>query len=89
MNQLNLKEQELSESVEAGEWQSVAHVQEAIKQAREYAKATFTQVEDIHIQLYQNDLNAIRIKALHEGISYQTLISNIIHKYLTGRLVET
>ena len=89
MKQLSLEEQELSESVEAGEWQSIPQVQEAIKQAREYAKATFTPVEDVHIQLYQNDLNAIRIKALHEGIPYQTLISNIIHKYLSGRLVET
>jgi len=42
----------------------------------------------IHIQLQQSDLNAIKIKALHEGIAYQALISNIIHKYLTGRLVE-
>ena len=88
MNQLDLEEQALYESIEAGEWHSVANVPEAIKQAQQYAKATFTPVEDIQIQLRQNDLNAIQIKALHEGIPYQVLISNIIHKYLTGRLVE-
>jgi predicted DNA binding CopG/RHH family protein len=89
MNQLNLKEQELSDSVEAGEWQSVMNLAEEIKQAQQVAKATFLPVTNIPIQLSQQDFRAVQIKALYEGMAYQTFISTIIHKYLTGRLVES
>ena len=30
----------------------------------------------------------IQVKALAEGLSYQTLIASILHKYVTGRLEE-
>ena len=40
---------------------------------------------------YQNiskDLEAIQKRALEEGLPYQTLISSLLHKYVSGRLVE-
>ncbi len=86
---LDLEEQELSDSVEAGEWQSVVNLSEEMKQAQQAAKATFMPVTNIPIQLSQQDFRAIQIKALYEGMAYQTFISTIIHKYLTGRLVES
>ncbi len=89
MNQLDLKEQELSESVEAGEWQPVVNLSEEIKQAQQAAKATFLPVTNIPIQLSQQNFRAIQIQALYEGMAYQAFISTIIHKYLTGRLVES
>jgi hypothetical protein len=30
----------------------------------------------------------IQVKALAEGLPYQTLIASILHKYVTGRLEE-
>jgi predicted DNA binding CopG/RHH family protein len=30
----------------------------------------------------------LKVKALEEGIPYQTLVSSVIHKYLSGQLVE-
>ncbi|WP_272913393.1 hypothetical protein [Desulfomonile tiedjei] len=36
----------------------------------------------------QKDLVAIQKKALEEGIPYQTLLSSIIHMYVSGRLTE-
>jgi predicted DNA binding CopG/RHH family protein len=88
MNQLDSEEQAIFESVETDQWHSVANLPEAIKQAQQYAKATFNQLEEVYIQLQQNDLKVIKIKALHEGIAYQALISSIVHKYLAGHLVE-
>ena len=35
------------------------------------------------------DLDAIRKRALEEGLPYQTLISSLLHKYASGRLRET
>ncbi len=88
MNQLDVEEQALLESVEAGEWRSVDNLPEVIKQAQRYAKATFNSLEEISIQLQQSDLQAIKIEALREGLTYQALISSIVHKYLSGNLVE-
>jgi hypothetical protein len=34
------------------------------------------------------DLAALQNIALEEGIPYQTLMSSILHKYVTGRLIE-
>jgi len=30
----------------------------------------------------------MELKAVEEGIPYQTLVASIIHKYVTGRLIE-
>ncbi len=88
MTTVDFEEQQLIESVENDEWKSIDDVANELKKAQQYAKNTFTQT-DIHIQLYQQDINKLQVKALHEGISYQSLISQIIHKYITGQLVET
>jgi predicted DNA binding CopG/RHH family protein len=34
------------------------------------------------------DLAGLQARALQEGLPYQTLIASILHKYLSGRLVE-
>ena len=41
-----------------------------------------------HIRLSSIDLSDIQVKALEEGIPYQTLIASVLHKYVTGRLLE-
>jgi hypothetical protein len=33
-------------------------------------------------------LSDIQVKALEEGVPYQTLIASVLHKYVTGRLTE-
>jgi predicted DNA binding CopG/RHH family protein len=55
---------------------------------RRYASATFRKDKRVNIRISQKDLAAIQKKALEEGIPYQTLISSILHKYLSGRLSE-
>ncbi len=85
---LDQEEQALSESIEKEEWKSVPDLEEEIRKSKEYAKATFTKNKRMNIRIAQKDLNALKIRALEEGIPYQTLVSSIIHKYLSGRLVE-
>jgi len=67
MNQLDREEQELLDSVEAGEWHSVTNLPEAIKQTRYYAQAILTQMVEVPIQLQQEDLNTVKMKALKGG----------------------
>jgi len=42
----------------------------------------------INIRLSSGDLSDIQVKALEEGVPYQTLIASVLHKYVTGRLAE-
>jgi predicted DNA binding CopG/RHH family protein len=34
------------------------------------------------------DLEAIKTYAIEEGLPYQTLMSSVLHKFITGRLVD-
>ena len=89
MNKSNLdgEEKEILESFERGEWQSVGD-RTRLSQLGSYAKATLAKDQRITLRLSSFDLDAIQVKAIEEGIPYQTLISSILHKYATGLLVE-
>jgi len=44
--------------------------------------------KNINIRISEQDLESLRRSAEQEGIPYQTLISSVLHKYLSGRLVD-
>ena len=88
MNMTSHEEETLSKSVERGEWRSIDNLDNERFKAREYATATFKKDHRMNIRIAKRDLAALKIKALEEGIPYQTLVSSIIHKYLSGRLVD-
>jgi hypothetical protein len=52
------------------------------------ARATAMKDRRVNIRLSSADLSDIQVKALEEGIPYQTLIASVLHKYVTGRLAE-
>ena len=82
------EELELMKSIESDEWVSVNNLEEEIKKAREAAEATLRKRERMNIRISPNDLRRLKIRAMEEGMPYQTLVSSIIHKYLIGRLQE-
>ena len=88
MPKVNQKEKELLESVERGEWKSVRGVKSEVTQYQKYAEATFKKDRRVNIRMSRKDLEAIQKRALEEGIPYQTLISSLLHKYVSGRLIE-
>jgi predicted DNA binding CopG/RHH family protein len=95
MTELDNEEKELLETFEAGEWQSVkepARLEELQSYAKKaLAKPLETKVakdKRITLRLSSIDLESIRTIAVEEGIPYQTLISSVLHKYVTGKLVE-
>ena len=85
---LDKEEQEILASVEAGEWLPVDDLETRTKKYREIAKATFRKDSRVNIRLPKRDVTAIKVKAMEEGIPYQTMMASILHKYVTGRLVE-
>lgn len=84
MARLTREERELLDSVERGEWRSQG--KEAMKRYVRAAKTTLRKNKRINIRLSQQDLAGIQFKAIEEGLPYQTLISSVLHKYVTGSL---
>jgi predicted DNA binding CopG/RHH family protein len=85
---LDAEERELRESVEKGEWPSIFDFESEAEHYQTYAKATFRKDKRINIRISERDLIKLQQKALAEGLPYQTLIASILHKYVSGRLVE-
>ncbi len=85
---MSKEEKSILESVEKDEWKSVRGVKGKIKKYQEYAKATFRKDKRVNIRISEKDLVGIQKKAVEEGLPYQTLISSVIHKFVSGRLIE-
>lgn len=82
-------EDDILESYESGEWKSLANLEDEIARYASSAAATLTKDKRINIRLSSRDLEDIQMRAAEEGMPYQTLIASIVHKYASGRLVET
>ena len=80
-------ESDLIAAFEKGTLKSVATKAELSK-FRAAARATAIKDRRVKIRLSNGDLQDIQVKALQEGMPYQTLIASVLHTYVTGRLVE-
>jgi len=49
---------------------------------------TVNKTKNINIRISTHVIDKVKQRAAEEGIPYQTLISSIIHKYVTGKLVD-
>ena len=81
---LTKEEQDLIASVEAGEWKSVKNFAAEKKRYMAIARHTLRKDKRINIRISQRDLEGLQMKAVREGIPYQTLISSVLHKYVAG-----
>ncbi len=85
---LDDEEKAILESYEDGEWVSVKDAKKEINKLQQCAKNTLNQNKRISIRMTSKDLDQVQLIAVQEGIPYQTLVSSIIHKYVSGYLVE-
>jgi predicted DNA binding CopG/RHH family protein len=86
--QLDAEEREILESYERGEWVSVHDEAAAIARHQAVAANTLRKDRRVNIRITGYDLAALQTIAGEEGLPYQTLMASILHKYVTGRLVE-
>jgi len=84
---LNKEEKDILDSYEKGEWVSVSNPAELAKY-KEAATATFKKNKRVNIRISEFDLELLQERALIEGLPYQTLMSSVLHKYVTGRFSE-
>jgi len=83
---IDREEKELMESIERDEWKPVKNLKQEKEKAIVAARNTLKKDKRINLRLSEKDYHQIQIKAIEEGIPYQTFISSIIHKYLNGSL---
>jgi predicted DNA binding CopG/RHH family protein len=90
MSDLKLQQDELEllASYEAEEWKSVRKLKEQKEQYRAYARATLRKDKRVNIRISEKDLRDLQKHAVRQGIPYQTLISSVLHKYISGRFIE-
>ena len=87
MSKLDAYELEVLKAFEKGKLKSVATKSE-LEKLKAAARATAIKDRRVNIRLSSIDLGDIQVKALEEGVPYQTLIASVLHKYVTGRLLE-
>ena len=85
---LDSEEIELLESLESGEWNSVDNLKNELEVHQNIAKNTLKKDKRVNLRMSSKDLEAIKTYAVEEGLPYQTLMSSVLHKFVTGRLVD-
>jgi len=82
-------EREIMGSLEAGEWTTVADANDRKNEAIEIARSTMRKDRRMNVRISERDMRNLKIRAAEEGIPYQTLVTMVLHKYVTGQLTES
>jgi predicted DNA binding CopG/RHH family protein len=81
-------EKELIASIEKGEWKSSPRGGLLRKRLHTAAKNTLLKDQRMNIRIAKRDLLALKARAMEQGLPYQSLVSSILHKYLTDQPAE-
>jgi predicted DNA binding CopG/RHH family protein len=82
-------EKEILDAYEKGKLESTITSKSDLEKYRSAARETFIKDRRVNIRLSTPDLMDIQERAIEEGVPYQTLIASVLHKYVSGRLIET
>ena len=81
-------EAEILRSFEKGEWNPVKNLKKEVGRYGEAAAETLLKNRRVNIRISAIDLEGLQAKAAAEGLPYQTLMASVLHKYVSGRLVD-
>ena len=82
------EELEILQAWEAGTLKPVGAMAEQIKAHRVEAAATFKKDQRLNIRISTRDLRNLQARALEEGVPYQTFAASLLHKFVSGHLVN-
>jgi predicted DNA binding CopG/RHH family protein len=85
---LDAEEKELLESLERGEWESVADIESKRVFSKAAAENFLRKDERITLRLSSGDLRRLKQKAAYKGLPYQTFISSVLHEYAAGHFKD-
>ena len=74
------------DSIDKADLRGIPDAGKKLAELKKAAKNTYAKKRQINIRLSEPVLKELQIKAMEEGIPYQTLISSILHKYVSGKI---
>lgn len=83
------EELEILQALEAGALKPVADSPQRSKAHQVVAAATFKKDQRLNIRISSRDLKNLQARAAEEGVPYQTLAASLLHKYVSGHLLNT
>jgi len=89
MKKLDTFENDILDAYDNGELKSTSPSKAKLDKFKAAASSTFLKEKRVNIRLSTPDLMDIQARALEEGMPYQTLIASVLHKFVSGRLVES
>ena len=85
---LDPEEKDLLETIEHGEWETVANLEEESAFAKKAAANFLRKDERITLRISSGDLDRLKQKAAYKGLPYQTFIASVLHEYAAGHFKE-
>lgn len=82
------EEKEIVDYIEIQNPKSIENISEKLSSIKQAVDAKHTKRKAINLKVLENDIEKFKSKALEEGMGYQTLINSVLHKYITGQLIE-
>jgi predicted DNA binding CopG/RHH family protein len=83
------EEQDILESVEQGEWQSVPNLQQEIGRYQSYAKAQLGELQEIKVEIPSRDLEFLQTIATQTESSVSAVITHLLHQFVVQSLETT
>ena len=83
-------ELDLIEAVDnADTFERVENLEEEIKEAQHAAKMFLTKTKNVNIRIPEFDMIMLKRKSAELNIPYQTILSSLIHQYVTQKVKLT
>jgi len=82
------EELEIVDYIEEENQKSVPNLSDKMDKIKSAVTVKYTKRKAINIKVLESDLEKLKSKALEEGMPYQTLLNSVLHKYITGQLVD-
>lgn len=82
------EEEKIIGSLNSDEWVSDFNL-DIKKQYEEYARLSLSNSKEIRATISEKDFNKIQIKALQEGLTSESILAMLVHKYNEGKISLT
>ena len=86
--ELDAEEREILERFEQDGLCSAPEAGHELELSRQAARNTLAEWREVTLRVTEQEYRMAHARAAAEGVPCPTLLSGIIHKYLSGRLVE-
>ncbi len=81
---MSAEERDILDRFERGELRSGPDPEHEVEIACQAARNTFNKTKRVYLRGTGRDFNLAHSRAMDEGIPYQTLLSSVIHRYLSA-----